>query len=357
MKIALITDTHAGARNDSIVFNDYFIKFYKDVFFPYLKENKIDTIIHLGDVFDRRKFINFYTLNSWRKNVFQPMKDFNVYIILGNHDCYHKNDNEVNSLTELLGFYNFNIIESMKDIVFDGTSILMAPWVLPSEHDNFQEKLKLTKSQILFGHFDILGFEMYKGLENKDHGFDNSIFSKFDLVVSGHYHHKSSIDNINYLGSPYEMVWTDYDDPRGFHVFDTDKRELEFIKNPYSIFHKIYYDDTDKKIKDLLKILQENEYKDRYIKLVIQNKENQTMFDTFLEELYKLNPADVSIVEASDIFDVGEGVDVDESKDTFITIKEYIEELNLPEEKQTKLIEVFKDLYLESQNVEIWRNG
>ena len=58
MKIALITDTHFGARNDSLLFLDFFRKFYENIFFPTLKERGIKEIIHLGDVVDRRKFIN-----------------------------------------------------------------------------------------------------------------------------------------------------------------------------------------------------------------------------------------------------------------------------------------------------------
>ena len=46
MKIALLNDTHFGARNDSLIFDDYFFKFYEDIFFPYLKEHNIKTLIH-----------------------------------------------------------------------------------------------------------------------------------------------------------------------------------------------------------------------------------------------------------------------------------------------------------------------
>ena len=37
MKIAIINDTHAGARGDSLPFNEYFFKFWEGTFFPYLK--------------------------------------------------------------------------------------------------------------------------------------------------------------------------------------------------------------------------------------------------------------------------------------------------------------------------------
>ena len=58
MKIALITDTHWGARNDNVIFSNYFRKFYDNIFFPLLEERNIKTLLHLGDVVDRRKYIN-----------------------------------------------------------------------------------------------------------------------------------------------------------------------------------------------------------------------------------------------------------------------------------------------------------
>ena len=38
MKFAVLNDTHAGVRNDSIHFHEYMRKFYEEVFFPYLLE-------------------------------------------------------------------------------------------------------------------------------------------------------------------------------------------------------------------------------------------------------------------------------------------------------------------------------
>ena len=53
MKIALLNDTHFGVRNDSMIFDDFLHKLYEEVFFPYLDEHNIKTLIHLGDVVDR----------------------------------------------------------------------------------------------------------------------------------------------------------------------------------------------------------------------------------------------------------------------------------------------------------------
>ena len=59
MRLAILNDTHAGVRGDMVEMAKYQGRFYNEIFFPYLLENDINHIIHLGDYFDRRKFINF----------------------------------------------------------------------------------------------------------------------------------------------------------------------------------------------------------------------------------------------------------------------------------------------------------
>ena len=82
MKICLINDTHAGARGDSLLFNEFFFKFWEGTFFPYLKENNIKQIIHLGDVVDRRKYINYILkledLYTWFENL-DYLKEYTEY--------------------------------------------------------------------------------------------------------------------------------------------------------------------------------------------------------------------------------------------------------------------------------------
>jgi DNA repair exonuclease SbcCD nuclease subunit len=131
----------------------------------------------------------------------------------------------------LLKDYEFNVIDSPSELEFDdGSKIFMMPWICTDNYNQSMEAIKTTDAQVLFGHFEIAGFQMYKGHEN-DEGFDPKIFEKFDLVCSGHFHHRSSNGNINYLGNPYELTWADFEDPRGFHIFDTSTRELDFIPN------------------------------------------------------------------------------------------------------------------------------
>ena len=107
MKIAILNDTHAGIRNSSDIFMDYQEKFYRDVFFPYLRENGITQILHLGDYYDNRKTVNFKALGHNRKIFLEKLREYGITmdIIPGNHDVYYKNTNELNALKELQGHY------------------------------------------------------------------------------------------------------------------------------------------------------------------------------------------------------------------------------------------------------------
>jgi len=354
MKLAIISDTHAGARGDNPIFNEYFFKFWENVFFPYLKENNISQICHLGDVVDRRKFINFVILNSWRKRFFDVLKreDISMDVIVGNHDVTYKNTNEINAMHELFDHYdNINVLIEPRDVEYDGTSIAMVPWINVSNYEHSMEFLKNSKSEIVFGHFEIAGFEMDRG--NICHtGLDMKSFDRFDMVLSGHFHHKSTKGNIYYLGNQYEMTWADYNDQRGFHVFDTDTRELTFVPNPYKMFHKLSYDDGQQDF-EYWKEYNFDELKDCYVKVVVVNKQNPYLFDKVIDDLYKAGVADIAIVEdlTDTLLEVDEDI-INQAEDTMTILNKYIDGLTLNVESD-KLKSIMRELYVESLNVEV----
>ncbi len=348
MKVALITDTHFGARSDSIPFDNFFRKFYMEKFWPEIDRRGIKTIFHLGDCFDRRKYINFNSLKSCREYFFDQAKQrgIEVVMIVGNHDTFFKNTNEVNSPGLLLRDYD-NIVaySGPVDYSVDGLSILLMPWICTDNYNECMEAIKTTNSTVMFGHLEIAGFQMYKGHEN-DEGFDPKLFKKFDLVCSGHFHHRSSNGNINYLGNPYELTWADYEDPRGFHIFDTGTKDLEFVENPFNIFHKIYYDDAF----GVNKLADNSFIKDSHIKLIVVNKTDFYQFDQFVENLYKFNPLELKIIENLSEFesDALDGDDVD-LEDTLTLLSQYVDNLDTDADKD-RIKTLMKTLYVEAQD-------
>lgn len=356
MKIALITDTHFGARNDSKAFADYFGRFYSQVFFPYLKENNINNIIHLGDVVDRRKFINFYTARHLQETLIQPIIDNNytMHCLIGNHDTYFKNTNEINSMKELYGNITYDKIyfhDNKTAVVdYDGCKIFMLPWICNSNYNEFVEDIKNTDAQVLMGHLELHGFEMMRGHVN-DGGMDSNIFSSFDVVCSGHFHHKSTQGNVNYLGAPYEITWIDHDDPRGFHIFDTDDRSLTFVRNPLRMFHKVWYDDMNKTMDQVL-IHNTSDYKDGFVKVIVTNKTNPYWFDLFIDRLEKADVLDIQVVEDHLNLNLESDDDIiNEAEDTLSILTKYVNSLDVNANK-SRLDSLIRNLYSEALAVE-----
>mgnify|MGYP001168139291 FL=1 len=353
MKIALLTDTHFGARNDNLNFNDYFYDFYEGVFFPYLQQNNIKHCIHLGDLMDRRKYVSYRILKDFRERFIQPFLhlEIDLHILVGNHDIYFRNTNDVNSLQELLGanYKNIHIYPEAQDVDFGGFPILMMPWINPQNEIYSFGMMDETKADTMVSHLEVVGFEMHGG-HLSESGFDKSQFKKFDTIFSGHYHKKSDDGQIYYLGTPYQMTWSDYNCPKGFHVFDTETRELTRIVNPQKIFEKIYYDDTqeDYDSHDV------NQYKSKYVKLVVVNKNDLYKFDKFTDKLFKADCHEVKIIEDFTDLDANTVSDdiVENSQDTMTLLGKYIDDLDVNLDK-TKLKTDISKLYHEAQDLEL----
>lgn len=351
MKICILGDTHFGMRGDSVIFHEYYRKFYEEVFFPYLLSNNIKVIFQLGDLFDRRKFINFNSLHLVKKYFFDRCRDegIQLHTLLGNHDVSFKNTLEVNSSELLLKEYeNINIYRHFHSLIFDD-SIDVIPWICDENEAEIMEKISQSKSQICFGHFEVAGFEMDRGNICQE-GMDKKILEKYDVVLTGHFHHKSTDGNITYVGTPGEMTWADYEDERGFHIFDTSTRELTFIKNPYTMFNKILYDDGKQDF-DYYKNFDFNRYKNTYVKVVVVEKGNAFLFDSVIDNLIKAGAIDVSIVEEfSDIITDKEEL-VDQAEDTMTILSKYIDGIHTNVDSE-KLKNLLRELYVESLNVE-----
>lgn len=327
MEIAVITDQHFGARNDSQVFDRHFEEFYRDVFFPTLDERGIKHVFMLGDTFDRRKYINFQTLASCKRYYFDELARRNIetHIIVGNHDAHFKNTIEVNSVDLVLGEYS-NIIpySSPRSVTLGGTEILVLPWICDDNEQDTIRIMRETRAQILFGHLEIKGFEMYRGAV-MDHGADASLFSKFELVASGHFHHPSKKGNIQYLGAPYEMTWSDYDDARGFHIFDTSTRTMQFMRNPLRMFHRLSYDDTDATSVEQALARRPPSLADKTVKVVVKAKTNPSLFDQAMNSIEAERPANVQVVDDHHNQHLVEDADIaSEVTDTLTVLKDYV---------------------------------
>lgn len=353
MKIAIITDMHLGVRGDSKVFLDHQERFFNEVFFPYIDEHNIKTVLDLGDTFDRRKFVNYVTLDRAKKMFFDQLakREIEYHAIVGNHSVYYTNTNEINSMRLLLQEYSkFHIYESKPvELTFGSTDVIMVPWITKDNTEDTMTTMAESKANICMGHFSIQGFEMLKGAIN-DHGLTREIFTHFEQVYSGHFHHPSEYGNIKYLGAPYEMTWSDYEGRRGFRILDTETRELEWVLNPYAVYNKIDYDDTDMTIEDIAN-LDVSAIKDTYIKVIVKTRSNPYIYDLFMNKLTDSGAADVKAIEDSlNLEDAGVDEILDETKDTKDILHQYIESIDTSVDKGN-IIKVIDELYIEAQQI------
>ena len=344
MKVAIITDTHYGARKGSDHLHNYFEMFYRDVFFPSLEKYQVDTVIHMGDIFDSRKSIDLKSLEWSKKVVFEPLKKYNVYAIVGNLDCYYKDSNYVNSPELLLRAYpNIKLYSKATEIKIDKLKILMLPWINSENFDETKELIDGCESKVAMGHLEINGFRATRG-HMMENGMDTSVFDKFDRVYSGHFHTRSTDGKIYYLGNPYEMYWNDVNDTRGFHIFDTNTLELTPINNPYKLFYNVYYDDTN------YKLFNTSIYKNKIVKVIVRKKTNIKEFEKFIDKLYASGVQDLKIIENFEIQE-SEEFDINEDENTLSILNRYIEESEFDLDKNI-IKNIFQDLYREACEVE-----
>ena len=352
MKVAILNDTHCGVRNSSDIFLNYQERFYSEIFFPYLKEHNIKNILHLGDYYEHRKFVNFKALNQNRKVFLEPLRDNGITmdIIPGNHDVFYKNTNELCSLKELLGYFTTNVNIIMKPTVldYDGLGVAVVPWINNANYKEYTDFIANCKAPMLGAHLELLGFDMYKGMPNP-HGMTADLFKRFEMVMSGHFHTKSNKGNVHYLGSQMEFTWSDVDDPKFFHILDTETREITPVRNPITMFEKIVYNDEQIDYNSI----DVEQYRHKFIKVLVVNKTDLYQFDKFIDRLQSIELHELKIAENFEEF-VGSSVDDDKVslEDTKDLLDTYVDAVETDLDKDNIKMKL-RELYTEAQNIEV----
>tara|TARA_R110000868_G_scaffold346697_3_gene607840 strand:+ start:2244 stop:3158 length:915 start_codon:yes stop_codon:yes gene_type:complete len=303
---------------------------------------------------DRRKFVSYKIAKDFREKFMQRFVDMGItlHMMVGNHDTFYKNTNDVNSLSELVeGRYpKLFVYPSTTTVEFDGTPICFIPWICAENYSDTMKHISESKAQVAMGHLEINGFEMHAG-HMAENGYDKGFLNKFDTVFSGHFHKKSDDGHVYYLGNTYQMTWSDNGCPKGFHVFDTNTRELARIINPFSIFEKVYYDETtvDYEKFNIASL------REKFVKIIVVNKKDFYKFDRFIDRVLNESGAhEVKIVEDFSELDASNVNDAiaDNAEDTVSLLEKYIDELDITLDKK-RLTNMMKSLYVEASDLEL----
>ena len=345
MKIGIFTDSHWTARKSSRHLHDYFELFYKNIFFPTLEEQGVEIVVHMGDAFDNRKSIDFWGLDWTRRVVLEPLRKYEVHMIVGNHDIFLRNSTEINAPELLLKDYpNIKTYSSPTNTKVGGIDMTFIPWICSENYDETLKVVKKSKAKIAMGHLELKGFRVNKHLVMEDHGLEANLFSNFTKVFSGHYHTRSDNGTVFYLGNPYEMYWTDVNDTRGFHIFDTETLEHTPINNPYKLFYNIYYEDTPHQTFDA------REYEKKIVKVIVRKKSNIKSFEKFIDKLYSCGIQELKIIENFEIQE-SEEFNIDEDENTISILNRYIDESEFNYNK-TIIKGILQDIYKQASEVE-----
>lgn len=350
--VALITDTHFGIKNDSPDFIDHQVKFYNETFFPNLVDRGIKYIIHLGDIFDRRKYTNHQTLHAFKEAFFDMLikYDMHMYLILGNHDVYYKSSNSVNSPELFLSQYrdHITVINEPMVINIKGSKVAMIPWINAQNYDQTLDFMASCKCEVLCGHFEIRGFEMHRGGGVNTGGLKAEIFDPFDIVFSGHFHEPSSDGRISYLGAPYEYTWADYGCDRGYYIFNLKTHANRYVVNKDHMFYRIAYDESFNP--DQYDV---NQLEGKIVRVIVADKVDTKRFEKFVEDIQNVCPSNFEIVDNLSYHVDEDNIDQEalKSEDTLAIVKSYVEESDIALDKH-KINSMFKSLYMEAVAME-----
>lgn len=293
MKYAIVTDTHLSVRNDLESLAQHQNHFWEHVFFPILKERGINQILHLGDFFDKRQFVTVKSMHNLQDVFLKLLEDYDckMDLIVGNHDILYRNTVDFNAPSNMFNNnQRINVITKPTKI----ENILMVPWIAKNNAEECFDAMEKTDALYCFGHFEIAGFELHKG-QVAESGLDKKIFLKFHKVLSGHFHTRSQNGNIIYVGSPFEMTWNDYNDMRGFHIFDTETGDLEFIPYEESMFFKVEYDNDN----HFWQPYKPKSLTGKFVKVIVKNKDSLIDFEHWVKKLQSYVPNEFQIYEST----------------------------------------------------------
>ena len=347
--IVLLGDLHYGVRQDSDYFHNSKKLFLDNILFPYIKNNNIKHIIQVGDLFDVRKYITTKTLNRVRMDFFNPLIELgvNVHLLVGNHDTFYKNTIDLNSINESThGKYSFNIHNTPNIIHIDDYPLLLLPWICDNNRELSMQTIQDAKAKVAIGHLELSGFKMYKD-SLISHGDSREIFNQYKFVFSGHFHTRSTDGSIFYIGTPCQYTWSDYNDDKGFTIFNPKTDKIQFIKNHYNVFEKIIYNDSDKKFDYITSNVDYTRYKNKIVKVVKKVVNNQNWVDILIENLIKNDVYQVQVVDDHLNLNVIDDTEFINVEDTWSFITSCINNITDNIDKES-LTSEFYNLYLQS---------
>jgi DNA repair exonuclease SbcCD nuclease subunit len=326
--VLCVGDLHLGVNKNNPLFFKTALR-YADWLVAICQKKNINTIVQLGDIFHNREMIHLPVINC-ASEFFNKLKDYKLHIVTGNHDALYNNNSEVNSLKLLNEWPNITIHEKVSTI----DDICFCGWGTKLED--------IPNCKIIFGHFDIKGFEM-SAFKISEHGFTASdLMSRCRLLMSGHYH-KPQVrfydkKPLIYTGSAYQLNWGESGEDKYAYILNTETLEYKPVENKISPRFQYI-----RKPEDYDKV------KDNFVSIEVENVED---VPNAVAKLNALNALDVkttykSIQYKKEIVLENGVVEVcDDSSSVTECIEEYVALLeNITDEEKKTVSDKLNQLY------------
>jgi len=283
MKILLIGDLHYGEKSNSDKFNQRvteFIKWACDL----SEHHEIDYVVQAGDWFHSRHKIDVSTLNhgiEGAKILGEHYGKDNTKCIAGNHDLYHLNRLDVNSISNTIGNF-ITVVDSIEPL----GNVLLCPWI--TDETQWNELVKASKPfDYLIAHLELNGFYVTDNYK-MEHGYSHKELKSFDHIFSGHYHSPQRKDNVSYIGTPYPITMSEANEAHGVWILDTNTGDLGFIEYEGVRVVSIPYTEIDK--------IEEYDPERTSIRIEFPDDlEDETLIEEYQEALHDLNFEEVKI--------------------------------------------------------------
>lgn len=323
-KVACISDIHLGTHVDSSLWHKSALDYAKWLR-EELRKQGITDIFMLGDILNNRNEVSVTTLHILSQ-FFSILREFNITIVVGNHDCYYNNRHDIHSIGTLSEWGNIQVIDKPTTVTMFDKVITFCPWETKIDD--------IPKSDIIFGHFEIQSFKMRYSQVCEYGTKPKDLLDKAPLIISGHFHllesRKYDDGNILYLGCPYELDWGDYSSKKGYFILDIPTGKHDFYENNFSPKHKKFNlsELLSTGITDSIK----KEFNNNIVKLSFDTAIEEETASKLIDKLLILKPANLQFeyfqegitIDASEVSKF-EGIDIESSLIEYIKCLEGID--------------------------------
>jgi len=298
-------------------------------------------IFFLGDLFHERSFIDvrnyLHTFEVFMRHMLDDAFDRQMYLLVGNHDMYHKERWDVNSIKPLSAIPNITVIQSPVSLNIGGRKI---DW-LPHAENPIESLNKFKKNgagDILFGHMAVSGAstntfygvksDVIVEYDNEMVRVDASLFDDWGMTMLGHYHEEQKLSpKAEYVGSPLQLSFGEAFQQKHIIIIDLETMEKEYVINDFSPKHLIV---TEQDI--------ENEAYDltgKFVRIAVENMGKKDLIDLQRKIARENKPLTVDLKQTDKKIGEQDATVIKEAKsiltDTKQMLDQYIKDKGVPD--------------------------